>query len=114
LVEDVDEMRLHVEQAKLEYREQAAGPRPDDEHVGLDRFNHASASRVDVPICREKRPIGIICGVSSLRGAAGKGGIWRNGAAAWRLSPNLLLRTRAGIETQPPAGRPRRYSLSPS
>src|SRR6266705_6608958 len=61
LVEDVDEMRLHVEQAKLEYREQPAGPRPDDEHVGLDgfsqvrvrhiRFSHASsASRVDVPV----------------------------------------------------------------
>src|SRR6185369_1381156 len=55
LVEDVDEMRLHVEEAELEYREQAAGPRPNDEHVGLDRFNHASsASRVDAPVLQGK------------------------------------------------------------
>ena len=33
-------MRLHVEQAELEHREQAARARADDEHVGLDRFSH--------------------------------------------------------------------------
>jgi len=36
-------------------------------------------------------------------------------AAHWRLSPNLLLRTRAGIETQPPEGAPAEvFTLSPS
>ncbi len=40
LVENVDEMALHVEQAKLEHREQADRPRADDENVGLDRFAH--------------------------------------------------------------------------
>ena len=38
--EDVDEVALHVEQAELEHREQAAGARADDEGVGLDRFVH--------------------------------------------------------------------------
>ena len=40
LVEDVDEMRLHVEQAELEHREQADRARADDEHVGLDGITH--------------------------------------------------------------------------
>src|SRR5262245_65014522 len=40
LVEDVDEMRLHVEQAELEHGEEPARPRTDDQHVGLDRFAH--------------------------------------------------------------------------
>jgi hypothetical protein len=58
-------MRLHVEQAELEYREQPAGPRPDDEHVGFDGFSHvrfsqdrvshaSSASRVDAPVFQGK------------------------------------------------------------
>ena len=37
LVEDVDQVRLHVEQAELEHREQADRPGADDERVGLDR-----------------------------------------------------------------------------
>ncbi len=49
LVEDVDEMRLHVEQAKFEHGEQAAGARADDQHVGLDRFAHVSFSRLNQP-----------------------------------------------------------------
>ena len=44
LVEDVDEVRLHVEQAELEHREQADRARADDEHVGLDRFTHEKRS----------------------------------------------------------------------
>src|SRR5262245_5665608 len=55
LVQDVDEMRLHVEEAELEHREQPAGPRPDDEHVGLDQFSHtSSASRINAPILQGK------------------------------------------------------------
>ena len=44
LVEDVDDMRLHVEQAELEHREQPARSRADDQHVGLDRFGHVDRS----------------------------------------------------------------------
>ena len=40
LVEDVDQVRLDVEQAELEHREQADGPRADDQHVGLDGLTH--------------------------------------------------------------------------
>ncbi len=40
LVEDVDDVRLHVEQAELEYRKQSARSRANDEHVGLDGFCH--------------------------------------------------------------------------
>ena len=40
LVEDVDQMHLHVEQAELEHGEQPARARADDQHVGLDRFAH--------------------------------------------------------------------------
>ena len=36
LVENVDDMRLHVEQAELENREQPARPGADDERVGLN------------------------------------------------------------------------------
>src|SRR4029450_12084391 len=46
LVKDVDDVRLHVEQAKLEYREQPAWSGTDDQHVGLDRFAHASRRRL--------------------------------------------------------------------
>src|SRR6185295_19183005 len=38
LVENVDEVRLHVEQAELEYREQADRAGADNESVGLDRL----------------------------------------------------------------------------
>ena len=39
LVEDVDQVRLHVEQAELEHREQADRARADDERVGRDHFS---------------------------------------------------------------------------
>ena len=45
LVEDVDEVRLDVEQAELEYGEQADWPRADDQNVGLDRFTHRRPRR---------------------------------------------------------------------
>ena len=41
LVENVDEVRLDVEQAELEHREQADRTRADDQHIGLDRLVHA-------------------------------------------------------------------------
>ena len=40
LVENVDEVRLHVEQAKLEDGKEADRPRADNDNVGLDRFAH--------------------------------------------------------------------------
>src|ERR1700732_2988463 len=44
LVEDVDEMRLHVEQPELEHGKKSARARADDEHVVLDRFVHSSSA----------------------------------------------------------------------
>ena len=40
LVENVDEVALHVEQAKLEHGEQADRPGADNDNVGFDRFAH--------------------------------------------------------------------------
>ena len=40
LVQNVDEVRLHIKQAQLENREQADGARTDDDNVGLDEFVH--------------------------------------------------------------------------
>jgi len=40
LVEDVNQMRLDVEQAELEHREQADRPRANDQNVGLDGLAH--------------------------------------------------------------------------
>src|SRR4029077_3424143 len=108
LVEDVDEMRLHVEEAELEYREQAAGPRPDDEHVGLDRFSqirvsqvrvsHASsASRVDAPVLQGKAADrDCLRGCLAFTEREKKGGLGKPQpliciTAHWRLTPNLLL-----------------------
>ena len=45
LVEDVDEMRLDVEQAEFEYRKEADGAGPDDDHIGLDRLTHGNSIR---------------------------------------------------------------------
>ncbi len=41
LVEDVDQMRLHVEQAQFEHGEQSAGASANNQHIGFDRFAHA-------------------------------------------------------------------------
>ncbi len=40
LVENVDEMTFHVEQAQLEHRKQADGPRADNDNISLDRLTH--------------------------------------------------------------------------
>src|SRR4051812_14925234 len=40
LVEDVDEMRLHVEKAELEGGEQTAGSGANNQHIGFDRVAH--------------------------------------------------------------------------
>ena len=45
LVEDVDQVRLDIEQAELEHREQADRPRADDQNVGLDRLAHSCPLR---------------------------------------------------------------------
>src|SRR5262249_52238747 len=44
LVEDVDEMRLDVEQAKFEHREQPNRARANDQYVGLDGIAHVRLS----------------------------------------------------------------------
>ncbi len=41
LVENVDDMRLHVEQSELKHCEQRARSCADDEYVGLDGFSHS-------------------------------------------------------------------------
>jgi hypothetical protein len=45
LVEDIDQMRLDIEQAELEYREQADRPGADDQNIGLDRLAHSWSAR---------------------------------------------------------------------
>ena len=40
LVEDVDQVRLHVEQAELEHREQPDRAGANDQHVSLDGIAH--------------------------------------------------------------------------
>src|SRR5262249_15616236 len=40
LVENVDDVRLHVEETELKYRKEPAWSGPDDEHVALDGFCH--------------------------------------------------------------------------
>src|SRR5262245_7933592 len=49
LVENVDNVRLHIEQAQFEHGEEPAGPGSDDEHVGLDRFGHTSSASPHAP-----------------------------------------------------------------
>jgi hypothetical protein len=40
LVENIDKMRLHVEQAQFENGKQPAGAGADNQHIGFDRFAH--------------------------------------------------------------------------
>ena len=40
LVEDVDQMRLHVEQAEFEHGEQSARARANNQHISFNRFAH--------------------------------------------------------------------------
>src|ERR1700722_8110194 len=40
LVENIDEMAFHIEQAELKYREQADRPRTDNDNVSFDRLSH--------------------------------------------------------------------------
>ena len=42
LVENVDDMRLHVQEAQFENGEQAARPCANDQHIGFYRFAHVS------------------------------------------------------------------------
>src|ERR1700738_642122 len=44
LVENVDKMRFHVEQAQFEYGKQSTGTGANNQHIGFDRFAHRKAS----------------------------------------------------------------------
>jgi acyl-CoA thioester hydrolase len=59
-------MRFHVEEAKLEHREQPAGAGPDNQYIRGDRLGHGKSSLV------ARRIASFIC---SRRAAAGKGSI---------------------------------------
>src|SRR5205807_1271580 len=63
LVEDVDKVRLDVEQAKLEHGEQADRPRADNQHIGFDRFAHSFIPVTLIPYTvrsspRNSEPVG--------------------------------------------------------
>ena len=47
LVEDVDQMRLHVEQAQFEHGKQSARTRANNQHIGFDRFAHVASFRLN-------------------------------------------------------------------
>ena len=47
LVEDVDHMRLHVQEAQFEDGKQAARTRANNQHIGFDRFAHVSFFSVE-------------------------------------------------------------------
>ena len=49
LVEDVDKMRLHVEQAQFENGKQSARARANNQHIGFDRFAHIASFRLNPP-----------------------------------------------------------------
>jgi hypothetical protein len=40
LVENIDKVRFHIEQAKFEHGEQSARTRANNQHIGFDRFAH--------------------------------------------------------------------------
>ena len=48
LVEDVDEMGLHVQQAEFENGKQPARARANDQHVGFDGFAHVASFRLNL------------------------------------------------------------------
>ena len=56
LVEDVDEMHLHVEQAQFENGEQSARACTNNQHIGFDRFAHVSFFSVEPFV--ERRSLG--------------------------------------------------------
>ena len=47
LVEDVDHMRLHVQEAQFEDGKQAARTRANNQHIGFDHFAHVSFFSVE-------------------------------------------------------------------
>ena len=51
LVQNIDHVRLHVEQPKLEHGEQAARSGADDQYVGLDQFTHALRPQIRILMC---------------------------------------------------------------
>ena len=83
LVEDVDQVRLHVEQAELEHREQAHRARADDESVGLDHFGlgQHSENTLAIPL----RNLVIVCMGDCLAGE-----MWRGKQKCTRTPPLML------------------------
>ncbi len=64
LVEDVDQMRLHVEQAQLKDGKQSARTRANNQHIGFDRFAHVRFFSVEFD--------GKGCACLANRGGSGK------------------------------------------
>ena len=50
LVENVDKMHLHIEQAQFENGKQSAGTRANNQHIGFDCFAHVASFRLDQPL----------------------------------------------------------------
>src|SRR4030081_3220248 len=69
LVENVDKMRLHIEQAQFENGKQSAWTRANNQHIGFNRFAHLSF--FSVRSGHQARRL------SSQGGAARKAIIWR-------------------------------------
>ena len=50
LVENVDKMHLHIEQAQFENGKQPAGTCANNQHIGFDRFAHVASFRLNQPL----------------------------------------------------------------
>jgi len=77
LVEDVDKMHFHIEQAQFENGKQPARARANDQHVGFDRFAHIVSFRLDRTA---RRPFWLR--LSSQQGTGRKAIIWWQDSAA--------------------------------
>jgi hypothetical protein len=47
LVENVDQMRLHVQKTQFEHGKQPAGTRANNQHIGFDHFAHVVTFRLN-------------------------------------------------------------------
>src|SRR5215213_4287825 len=48
LVEDIDKMRLDIQQAQFEHGKQSAWTGPNDQHIGFDWFGHIASFRLNL------------------------------------------------------------------
>src|SRR5207245_1767387 len=53
LVEDVDQVRLDVEQPQLEHRKQSTRTCADNQRIGFDHFGHRLRPRSQTPVVPE-------------------------------------------------------------